>query len=137
MLWAGADPLVAEQAPGELVAVTVVAPRVDVLDEEVVGVQGFGTLVVVPGGQSVNTSFRFALPARVLSFESGNGQMTYRLKVQKQPGTLLIPITIRVHLPVSASLISIPTDAVVQENNVLFKTDLREDVEIEIVFSSP
>ncbi len=114
-----------------------VPPRVDVLDEEVDGVQGFGTLVVVPGGQLVNTSFRFALPARVLSFESGNGQMTYRLKVQKQPGTLAIPIIIRVHLPISASLISIPTDAVVQENNVLFKTDLREDVEIEIVFNSP
>jgi hypothetical protein len=112
-----------------------VPARVDNLNEGIAGVQAFGTLQVVPGGESVVTTFRFALPASIL--QSGVGQSIYHLLVQKQPGTLAEPITIRVHLPNNASIQSVPTGAVVQDQNILYQTDLRTDLDSEIVFHIP
>jgi hypothetical protein len=124
--------------PGEQLLLGQGVPaRVDELEEEIPGVRGFGTLLVVPGGQAWNTGFSFALPASVLAEAGAPGQLVYRLKVQKQPGTLAIPLTIRVHLPARASLISVSMEAIRQENNLLVETDLRRDVELELIFSLP
>jgi hypothetical protein len=114
-----------------------VPARVDELEEGIPGVQGFGTLLVVPGGQLVQTGFRFALPSSVLSNAGVSGQVIYLLKVQKQPGTLANPLTLRIHLPTGASLISASMDAIQQDNDLLVETDLRTDVSLEIVFSFP
>ena len=111
--------------------------QVDILEEEIDGVQAFGTLQVLLGGQSLSTSFQFALPADILSVESGSDQMVYHLKVQKQPGTSAAPITIRVHLPKNASIETIPAGAVIQDNNILYQTNLRTDIEFEVVFVLP
>jgi hypothetical protein len=115
-----------------------VPARVDTLpDEGIDSVQAFGSLQVVPIGESLTTSFRFALPSGVLKVEPGSGQSTYHLKVQKQPGTLAVPITIRVHLP-NGSIIHTPTaKAVIQDNNVLFETNLLTDIEFEITYGVP
>jgi hypothetical protein len=112
-----------------------VPARVDILDEGINGVQAFGTLQVVPGGESVATSFSFALPPSIL--QSGIGQSIYHLLVQKQPGTLAEPITIRVHLPNNATIQTVPAGSVVQDQNILYQTDLRTDLEFEIVFHIP
>ncbi|MGB8214182.1 MAG: DUF4012 domain-containing protein [Anaerolineales bacterium] len=113
-----------------------VPARVDNLSNDGIdGVQAFGTLQVVPGGESVVTTFQFALPASLV--QSSSGQSTYHLLVQKQPGTLAEPITIRVHLPSSASILSAPAGAVVQDQNILFQTNLLTDLEFEIVFHLP
>jgi len=114
-----------------------VPARVDELEEELPGVQGFGTLLVVPGGGSLSTSFKFALPGTLLFSQDASGQHIYRLKVQKQPGTLAIPITIRIHLPNRASIKSTPTAAIVQGKDLLIKLDLRTDIELEVVFNVP
>jgi hypothetical protein len=114
-----------------------VPARVDELEEEIPGVRGFGTLLVVPGGQSLNTAFRFALPDSVLTRSDASGQMNYHLKVQKQPGTLAIPITIRIHLPERASVQTISLEAIRQGNHLLIETDLRTDVLLELVFELP
>lgn len=111
-------------------------PRVDVLDEEIDGVQAFGTLMVVPGGKSVSATYHFALPSDILEYEASSNQTIYRLKVQKQPGTIAIPITIRVHLPLHSQLISAYPDALVQGKNILFTTNLMTDIEIQVVFSN-
>ncbi|MCK6540415.1 MAG: DUF4012 domain-containing protein, partial [Anaerolineales bacterium] len=42
-----------------------VPARVDELDEQLDGARGFGALIVVPGGQSLSTSFEFSLPTSV------------------------------------------------------------------------
>ena len=76
--------------------------HVDNLDEGIDGVQTFGTLQVVPGSESMTTNFRFALPAGIITIQPGSNRSIYHLKVQKQPGTLAVPITIRVHLPGNA-----------------------------------
>jgi uncharacterized protein DUF4012 len=114
-----------------------VGARVDKLDEELPNVQAFGTLLVVPGGKSLSTGFKFALPGVLLSAQDAPGQHIYHLKVHKQPGTLAIPITIRIHLPNHATLKSTPTGAIVQGKDLLIKMDLRTDIDLEVIFSLP
>jgi len=114
-----------------------VPARVDVLDEEINGVLGFGTLLVVPGGQSFSTSFDFALPALVISHEDGTDRFTYRLRVQKQPGTLANPLVVRIHLPNRSQVEMINMDAQIQDNNLLIETDLLKDVYLELIFRVP
>jgi hypothetical protein len=112
-----------------------VPAHVDTLAEGIAGVQAFGTLQVVPGGESVNTTFQFGLPASIV--QSGISQSIYHLLVQKQPGTLAEPITIRVHLPNNDSVISAPKGAIVQGQNVLYQTNLQTDLEFEVVYHIP
>jgi len=114
-----------------------VPAHVDILDEGLEGIQAFGTLQVVPGSETLTTSFRFALPASVLKVGPDHNQFSYSLRVQKQPGTLAMPITIRVHLPNNASVLSTPAGAVVQDRSILYQTDLRTDLEFEIDFQIP
>jgi hypothetical protein len=59
------------------------------------------------------------------------------LKVQKQPGTLAVPITIRIQLPANASVIQPPAGAVVEGKTILLQTDLRIDLEIELLYQTP
>ncbi len=114
-----------------------VPPGVDVLDEGWPGLKGFGTLIVVPGDQSVNTSLRFALPpARILS-EDTKQLITYKLNVKKQPGTLNNPLTIRIHLPNNAVLESPLSTWIINGKNILIQSDLKVDVHLEVVFHSP
>jgi hypothetical protein len=112
-----------------------VPARVDKLGEETAGAQAFGTLQVVPGGESVVTTFHFSLPASVI--QSGVGQSIYHLMVQKQPGTLAEPITIRVHLPDNATVQSVQAGSVVQDQNIFYQTNLLTDVDFEIAFHIP
>jgi hypothetical protein len=114
-----------------------VPARVDTLDEGLPGVQAFGTLLVVPGGASQTTSFRFALPATVIESQSAAGRSVYHLTVRKQPGTLAVPLTIRVHLPGRAVLESSSLPGTLQDQSLLVQTDLRTDVELDVVFSLP
>ena len=68
---------------------------------------------------------------------SENGQWLYHLKVQKQPGTLAVPITIRIHLPAHALVIQAPAGAVVDGTDITLQTDLRFDLEIEVLYRVP
>jgi hypothetical protein len=115
-----------------------VPARVDPLDhDEIENIQAFGTLVLVPAGQSVVTSFEFKLPASVLSIVPDAKHSSYRLKVQKQPGTLAVPLTIRLKLPANAVVVSAPEGAALQGNSLVLMTDLRKDVNMEVTFVIP
>ncbi len=111
-----------------------VPAQVDILDEEIDGVQGFGVLKVVPGGQSVATNFEFILPVHLVKTQTDSRKLVYSLRIQKQPGTLAVPATIRIHIPNNAIILSVPSGSIVQGSNILIKTNLKEDCEIEIVF---
>jgi hypothetical protein len=111
--------------------------QVDVLDEGIDGVQGFGTMQVVPASDYRITLFEFLLPADVVQAGPESGQWLYRLKVQKQPGTLAVPITIRVRLPGNASVLQAPAGAVVEGSSILLQTDLRADRQIEVLYQIP
>ena len=69
--------------------------------------------------------------------ESGPGALMYSLRVQKQPGTLEIPLLIRIHLPNRAALISSSREAVSQGSHLLIEADLRTDFRLELVFRRP
>ncbi|GAB1472134.1 hypothetical protein MASR2M66_30120 [Chloroflexota bacterium] len=123
-----ADWMILDQSPPAIV---------DILEEEIDRVQSFGTMQVVPVGQSLSVSFDFSLPANIVKINPDSGQMAYRLKVRKQPGTLAIPITIRIHLPTHTIIDTVPNGAIVQDQNIQYQNDLRTDLEIEIVFHLP
>jgi hypothetical protein len=115
-----------------------VPPQVDVLkEEEIQGVAGFGLLKVVPGGETVETNLRFGLPASVVRFDAGTGVWSYHLRVQKQPGTVAVPLTIRVRLPEGAVVLLMPEGAVEQEGVIVLETDLRLDLELTVQFTLP
>jgi hypothetical protein len=111
--------------------------QVDVLEEEVEGVQGFGTMQVVPASRFRVTFFEFLLPADVIQPGPESSQWVYRLKVQKQPGTLAVPITVRIRLPQNASVIRTPGGAAVEGSDILLETDLRVDLQIEVLYQVP
>jgi hypothetical protein len=115
-----------------------VPPRVDVLnDEEIAGVQAFGTLKVVRGGESIYTAMRFALPLNVLQVESQDGLLGYRLKIQKQPGTLDVPVQIRVYLPLEAVIYRVPEGASIEGNTVTYQARLQTDLFFDVLFYPP
>jgi hypothetical protein len=114
-----------------------VPARVDTLDEKMTGVQGYGTLVVVPGGQTRDTRFTFALPARVVSPGAWAKQYSYSLKIKKQPGTIAIPATVRVHLPPGARVDTVNLKATIDGANILVETNLRNDVRLTVTFTVP
>jgi hypothetical protein len=109
--------------------------QVDVLEEEVKGLQAFGTLMVIPGSDSIVTEFQFGLPKWILVSTPDTDQVSYHLKIDKQPGTIAIPLTLRIHVPNGSVIESVPQGAIVEGNNLLFETDLSMDIALEIVFS--
>lgn len=126
------------EIPAEMILLGETVPaRVDLLDEVIDGVQGFGTLLVVPGGQSLSTGFEFALPDSVILHEEDSDRFVYRLKVQKQPGRLADPLTIRIHLPNRSQVEKVNMQALVQGSDLLIETDLQTDVYLEVVFHVP
>jgi hypothetical protein len=120
-----------------LVSGQAIPARVDELDENIAGVQGFGTLLILPGGDSLETSFRFELPSQVIEAAKGSKIMVYRLRVQKQAGTLPQPLAIRIHLPSAAKLLSSTPEAKTEADGLSFIIDLMENVEIEVSYQVP
>jgi hypothetical protein len=111
---------------------------VDVLDdEEIEGVQAFGTLKVIPGGQSQTSMMRFSLPLSVLQLQPESGLLAYRLRVQKQPGTGAIPLEIRVHLPPGAAVYHVPDEAVMDGDTIVYAAGLRTDLQFDVFFYAP
>jgi hypothetical protein len=59
------------------------------------------------------------------------------LKIQKQPGTQAVPLTVRIHFPSHVSLLSIPMGALIQGSNVMLQADLNADLLVEVVVRLP
>jgi hypothetical protein len=126
------------EVPGAwLVSGEAIPARVDVLEEKIEGVQGFSTLLVLPGGDSLKTSFHFQLPSQVIGTGEGSKTKVYHLRVQKQAGTLPQVLTIRVHLPTGAKLLTSSPEAQMEEDGLSVIVDLQGDVEIEITYQVP
>ncbi len=109
--------------------------RTDTLDEKISGVQAYGTLLVVPTGQSLDTSFLYSLPADVVSRNTDIESWTYRLKVQKQPGTKAIPLTFRISLPSGMKVINPMEGLKESSDGWMLMTDLECDREIKVEYA--
>jgi hypothetical protein len=132
-----------EAIPGEWMHLGDPVPaRVDVLDndgaidQKPLGLNAFGTMVVVPRGEQRVTQFQFALPSEVLS-EIEPGVWEYQLVVQKQPGTLAVPLHLQIKLPPRAELISANPSGEQDENTWRAVLNLRTDLELVLRFQMP
>ena len=106
----------------------------DLGSEDIPGVQVFGTLVVIPQRQTLQTGFEFGLPGSVLQ-QAAPVQWIYRLTVQKQAGMKAVPLTLRLFLPATAKLLHGPPGLVTGQGFWLYNTTLTQDAMIEITFS--
>jgi hypothetical protein len=119
-----------------------VPARVDVLDNHGAvdqtppGLNAFGTMVVVPRGEQRVTGFQFALPSEVLT-EIGPGEWSYRLVVQKQPGTLAVPLRLQIQLPAGAEVLSAEPNGEQVGDSWLATLDLRTDLALILRFQAP
>jgi hypothetical protein len=93
-------------------------------------------MVVVPRGEQRVTGFQFALPSEVFS-EIGPGEWRYRLVVQKQPGTLAVPLRLHVQLPSGAELISAQPNGEQVGDTWRTDLDLRTDLALTLRFQAP
>jgi hypothetical protein len=113
---------------------TFVPARVDTLTDDVEGFAVFGTYFVVPMQQTLSTSFYLQAPPEVILTQR-EGEISYRLKIQKQPGTIALPVSFRMHLPEGAEVLQMPAYLSNQNGILQGQFTLREDMLIEIVFS--
>ncbi|MBN1303146.1 MAG: DUF4012 domain-containing protein [Anaerolineales bacterium] len=110
-----------------------VPARVDQLNESIDQIQSFGTLLMVRKGETLQTGFEFDLPENIIQPGTGREKI-YILTIQKQAGVVSMPVTLRVHLPNNAEIVSTAPQALIESTNLLFELELREDIEVEIVF---
>jgi len=104
-------------------------------NEDIPGVEVFGTLVVVPMDETLSTDFHLGLPANVIQQVSQDGSWSYHLTVQKQPGTIAVPITLSFLLPQGMEVISASHELQHAQEVWTLHIDLRTDLEFEIVFA--
>ncbi|NMB55525.1 MAG: DUF4012 domain-containing protein [Leptolinea sp.] len=108
--------------------------RTDTLEEDIQGIQAFGTLLVVPESQALDTTFQYRLPPWVISRGEQESHWIYRLKAQKQPGTLAIPLTIQIRLPVDMAVFSPMNGLTKTTDGWEYTTNLQRDGTLEIEF---
>ena len=140
----GLDDATPHEVPAEwMLSGEAVPPRVDVLDNEGLlhenppGLQAYGTLLVVPIGEELQTRFEIALPAGVLQFEEDGEIVRYTLHVQRQSGTLANELSLAVQLPPGAELIASEPVGIYQNGVWLVDTDLRQDVFVDLLYRQP
>jgi hypothetical protein len=129
--------------PGEwLVTGYDVPARVDVLDnngivpENPAGVQAYGTLVVIPRSEQRQTSFDFALVPDAIQ-TAGANTWVYQLRIQKQAGTINIPLALRIHLPKGAQVVSSNPSGMFRDGTWQADLALRTDLEIFLMWQMP
>ena len=119
-----------------------VPARVDVLDndgiipENPAGVQAYGALMVIPRAEIRQTSFDFALVPETIQ-TAGANTWVYQLRVQKQAGTINIPLALRIRLPGGAHVVSSNPSGSIQDGIWLADLTLRTDLEIQLMWQMP
>jgi hypothetical protein len=93
----------------------------------------FSSFFVVAPGEYREMVYQYELPSRVLA--ERESALAYRLLVQKQAGTLALPLRVEVQLPPGSTVLSTsPEASSVADGLVAFSSDLRVDREFEVVF---
>jgi hypothetical protein len=92
----------------------------------------YGVFFVVAPGERREMVFEYQQPSSAVA---GEQSRTYRVLVQKQPGTLAVPLRVEVKLPPGSSVVSTDPEASSLANgSVVFEADLRQDREFEVTF---
>lgn len=115
---------------------TPVPAQVDQLgDENIPGTAVYGTLMVVPPGEHLQTRFDLYLPQYVLEQDRQASTWTYRLTVQKQPGTLAVPFSLRLLLPAGMQISVSSHELQLKDGCWILETDLRQDLDFYLIIA--
>jgi hypothetical protein len=107
----------------------------DLGNEDIPNAHVFGTMVLTPTNQSTRTEFEYSLPIDVLTKDDANRTLTYRLHVQKQPGIVRKPFTLKLQLPPNAQIEYANIPLTEGADLWIAQLNLRKDLIIEISFS--
>lgn len=93
----------------------------------------FASFFVLAPGEQQEMVYQYQLPVTVL--RERDSASVYRLLVQKQPGTMAVPLLIEVQVPSDAVVLATSPQATsIVDGLASFSTDLRVDREFEVVF---
>lgn len=93
----------------------------------------WGTFLMVPHRQILETEFRYRLPGNLIR-ATKYGQH-YHLRVQKQAGTWANDLQVNVQLPQNATLISaVPPPSQINKGLLAFELSLQTDQQIDVIF---
>ncbi|MCJ7432322.1 MAG: DUF4012 domain-containing protein [Anaerolineales bacterium] len=122
-------------AESTMLGETIPARTDDLGDEDIIGAQVFGAMIITPTHQTTETEFEYRLPVGVVTQDAEDNKLwTYHLKVQKQPGTLAHPFTLTLRLPVGARIESASISFAENDGAWMTQLDLKRDVWIEVQF---
>ena len=127
-----------QEIPAEstMLGETIPARTDDLGSEDIPGAQVFGMMVLTPTGQSTTTEFEYTLPSGVVTKDSQNNSWTYRLKVQKQPGTVAQAFTLTLRLPNVGRIENATVPFAAHDGVWTAQLDLRHDLAIEVRFGA-
>lgn len=108
--------------------------RVDTITDDLDGFSIFGTYFFVQSGETLSTSFTLESPANVIQ-QKDEKTFLYRLKIQKQPGTVAIPVFFKLTLPDGTTIQSAPENLLMDGQTLTGELSLREDIILEVSFS--
>jgi hypothetical protein len=95
----------------------------------------FGTFLIVPRGQRVDSHLSYALPDSVVL--ARDDQLSYHLVWQKQPGAAAWPARVTVVFPEGLSLFEAqPQPSQTTANSATFQFDLDTDHEVNVTFKT-
>jgi hypothetical protein len=97
------------------------------------GRDAIGNYLLMPPGPS-NLDYRWQPTAHAT--ESA-GLWTYRLTIQKQPGTLAEPLSAQITLPPGATVTSGPTGATIDGNRISLATSFVQDLDLSVQYRLP
>jgi hypothetical protein len=93
----------------------------------------FAAFFVVAPGERRDMVFQYQLPPETLEREGST--TVYRLVVQKQPGTVAVPLRLAVTLPSDAEVLSTsPAASSLIDGQAVLETNLLVDREFEVAF---
>ena len=117
--------------PGELVSGAISDGATRVTEED--GKTVFGTFLIVPRGQRVDSRLSYTLPASIV--QTQGDQLRYHLVWQKQPGAAAWPVRVTVVFPAGAALLEAqPQPVTTTANSATFQFDLDTDREVHVTF---
>ncbi len=115
--------------PGELVSGRISDGATRVTEED--GKTVFGTFLIVPRGQRVDSHLGYTLPASVV--QARGDQLRYHLAWQKQPGAAAWPVRVTVVFPEGMSLLEAqPQPVNTTANSAMFQFNLDADHEVNV-----
>ncbi|MEM7031522.1 MAG: DUF4012 domain-containing protein [Chloroflexota bacterium] len=93
----------------------------------------WGTFLMVPHRQHIETSFHYQLPDSIIQVTDG-GQH-YHLDIQKQAGTWANDVEVSIQLPQNYTLISVtPSPSQIRNGLLIFELSLQTDQQIDVIF---